>query len=320
MDGEGGEVSRSGLGEGICRTQLEAGRIEFQKALGRAFRINLEAYRKESGACLHGAVAVVGDCRNGGHEAIAPAEFELGAVLECKVDIVIVPGDFLEEGVAVLAGGFAELCPGLAVVDGDIPVAAVYLELRGDSGGAGGTGDGEFLTVAVQQPLSVQGPVVNSVRVLFYADGRGAGGAALADGGRLAVAEHDDPGIVRFAHRGDCDAVFLGVHDFPQAGNVGVYLVLQGGEAALDVGELALDLAVVELDAGCSNSENCQGQEQAGDEGLCFHNLKRVFTKLLRIWQNAKREGAVWGPPLQNRREGGSEAEGLRSNFPSGKG
>ena len=50
-----------------------------------------------------------------------------------------------------------------------------------------------------------------------------------------------------------------------------VGLLLQGGEAALYVGQFALDPAVVELDAGSCCRRDCQGKENPGNNGFGFH-------------------------------------------------
>ena len=105
---------------------------------------------------------------------------------------VIVVGDVREQRVSVSGGGGSEPVPAFSVVVGNIPESVLNLELRGDSFGAicavgsvstiGTIGAiGSVLAVGpdpvallIQQPLSVQGPVIVAVLSLLYAYDRGA--------------------------------------------------------------------------------------------------------------------------------------------------
>lgn len=105
---------------------------------------------------------------------------------------VIVVGDVREQRVSVSGGGGSEPVPTGSVVVGNIPESVLNLELRGDSVGAicavgsvstiGTIGAiGSVLAVGpdpvallIQQPLSVQGPVIVAVLSLLYAYDRGA--------------------------------------------------------------------------------------------------------------------------------------------------
>lgn len=108
---------------------------------------------------------------------------------------VIVVGDVREQRVSVSGGGGSEPVPAFSVVVGNIPESVLNLEFRGDSVGAicavcavcAVSAIGSVSTVStigaigpdpvallIQQPLSIQGPVIVAILSLLDAYDRGA--------------------------------------------------------------------------------------------------------------------------------------------------
>ena len=136
--------------------------------------------------------------------------------------------------IALVARSLPQLLPALTVVIGDMPIAALDLELRRRAGSTVVGRRGNPVTVVIGQRLAVDRPVVDFIDLLDPHHGRGALVALLAvvDRHRLALGKRN--GVAhRFAalHDGN-DARYIvvllqGLHEGLQRRNVGVHPLTQ---------------------------------------------------------------------------------------------
>ena len=176
--------------------------------------------------------------------------------------------------ISLFARCLAELCPGVPVVVGDVPIVVLDLQLRGGAVLPGFPLSARLSFAAfgpdpfaggIRQPVAVKGPVVDAVGILSDADDRrgailagfpvrtGLSVLAVVDGNRIALGEGDRVAdrcavLVDRYDGGDVILLLERLNKGLQGGDVGVHLLaelFQPGDAFFQPLHAAPQVAVV---------------------------------------------------------------------------